>query len=74
MDHHGYIGGMLLHMTPSSSKQLNSFTGSALIFKSKRSHILVGDKKFSCSVWNLFFFHCLASLDCRLASLATRLF
>lgn len=43
-------------MTPSSSKQLNSFTGSALIFKSKRSHILVGDKKFSCSVWNLFFF------------------
>lgn len=72
MDHHGYIWGMLLHMTPSSSKQLNSFTGSALIFKSKRSHILVGDKKFPVQFGT--FFSLPGKFGLQAGSLATRLF
>lgn len=38
-----------------SSKQLNSFTGFALIFKSKRSHIFVGDKIFPVQFGTFFF-------------------
>lgn len=72
MDHHGYIWGMLLHMTPSSSKQLNSFTGSALIFKSKRSHILVGDKKIF--LFSLEPFSLPGKFGLQAGSLATRLF